>query len=116
MNPDEWRSILIGALALNAALGFGYRVYRLSKGGPMGDVIGQAILGALLAALAVCLGLGGDWPRWPALVYALAFGLVVMPVWVLAVLIPLPPRPVDYAFTALYWLTLIVIGIAALAV
>jgi hypothetical protein len=115
MDPDTWRTILIVALALNASLGFSYRVYRLSRGGPMGDVIGQAILGAVLAVLAVCLGLGGDWPRWPALGYALLFGLVVMPVWVLAVLIPLPPRPIDYAFTVIYWLTLIAIGVAAIA-
>ena len=114
MDSDIWRTILIVALALNAALGFGYRVYRLSKGGPMGDVIGQAILGAILAALAVCLGLGGDWPRWPALALALLFGLVVMPVWVLAVLIPLPPRKIDYAFTAVYWLSLVAIALGAI--
>jgi hypothetical protein len=115
MDSDTWRTILIVALALNASLGFTYRVYRLSKGGPMGDVIGQAILGAILAGLAVCAGLGGDWPRWPALVYALFFGLVVMPVWVLAVLIPLPPRRIDYGFTAVYWLTLVAIAVAAIA-
>ncbi|MEA2433805.1 MAG: hypothetical protein QOG54_1262 [Actinomycetota bacterium] len=116
MNPDTWRTVLISALALNASLGFGYRVYRLSKGGPMGDVIGQAILGTILAGLAVCLGLGGDWPRWPALVYAVVFGIVVMPVWVLAVLIPLPPERIDYAFTAVYWLSLIAIAVSAIAV
>ncbi len=38
-----------------------------------------------------------------------------MPVWVLAVLIPLPPGPIDYAFTGAYWATLIVIGVASIA-
>lgn len=109
-----WRNVLVGALLLNAVAGFSYRVYRHRKGGPVGDVWGQAILGVLLAALALALVLGAGWPRWPALVYAVLFAFVVMPIWTLAVLIPLPPGKVDHAFTALYWGTLLVIGAAAL--
>ena len=111
----EWKTLLVGALALNAAIGFGYRVFRLTKGGPIGDVIGQAVLGLLLAGLAVAVAGGADWARWPALVYALLFGVVVMPIWVLAVLIPLRPQAIDYAFTGTYWALLAVIAIAALA-
>ncbi len=102
------------ALALNAVLGFGYRVYRLAKGGPLADVTGQAILGSLLAGLAVAVALEAGWARWAALAYALLFGVVVMPLWVLAVLIPLPPGRTDYAFTATYWLTLIAIAISSI--
>ena len=109
-----WRNVLIGTLCLNAVSGFAYRYYRLRRGGPLGDVLGQAILGLLLLVLAVSLALGGDWARWPALVYAVLFALVVMPLWTLAVLIPLPPGKVDYAFTAVYWATLFVIGLAAI--
>ena len=53
MEMETWRIILVAALALNGVLGFGYRAYRLTKGGPLGDVVGQAILGLLLAGLAV---------------------------------------------------------------
>ena len=109
-----WRSLLVGALCLNAVAGFGYRFYRLKRGGPLGDVLGQAILGALLLALAVLIGTEADWARWPALAYAALFGLVVMPIWTLAVLIPLPPGRLDYAFTGVYWTTLLVIGVAAI--
>ena len=105
----------MAALGINAAAGFGYRVYRLSKGGPLGDVIGQAVLGLLLLGLALAVQLEVGWARWPALMYALLFGVAVMPVWVLAVLIPLQPRAVDYAFTAVYWLCLAVVAISALA-
>jgi hypothetical protein len=114
MDTHTWQTVLVVALALNAALGFGYRVYRLAKGGPLADVIGQAILGVALAGLAVAVGLDVDWARWPALVYGLLFGLVVMPIWTLAVLIPLRPRRPDYAFTILYWVNLFVIAAAAL--
>jgi hypothetical protein len=110
-----WRVVLVAALAVNATLGFGYRVFRLTKGGPVGDVIGQAVLGVLLVSMALAIGLGVAWVRWVALVYALAFGLAVMPVWVLAVLLPLPPQLPDYAFTAAYWLALGIIAVAALA-
>ena len=115
MDSDVWRTVLVGGLALNAALGFGYRVYRLSNGGPIADVWGQALLGALLLALAASIGLGAEWPRWLAVAYAALFAILAMPVWVLAVLIPLRPGRVDYAFTALYWSALIVIGVAGLA-
>ena len=54
------RTTLIVLLVLNASLGLGYRIFRLSKGGPMGDVIGQALLGALLAGTAVGVAAGWD--------------------------------------------------------
>ena len=116
MDPDVWRNVLVGALLLNASAGFSYRFYRYRKGGPLGDVWGQAVLGALLVGLALALASGSQWPRWAALSYAALFAFVVMPIWTLAVLIPLPPGRLDYAFTALYWLTLLVIGAAALLV
>lgn len=105
--------VLVIVLGVNAAIGFGYRVFRLTKGGPMGDVVGQAVLGVILAGLAVAIGLGAGWARWVALVYALLFGIVVMPVWVLAVLLPLRPGALDYAFTATYWMALGAIATAA---
>ncbi len=114
MDTDTWQLILAGALGVNAASGFGYRVYRLAQGGPLGDVIGQAILGALLAVLAVAAALGAGWSRWAALIYALLFGVAVMPIWVLAVLIPLRPGWVDYVFTATYWFALVLIAASAI--
>ena len=110
---DTWEVVLVAALALNAALGFGYRVYRLSRGGHMGDVIGQAILGALLLGLAAAVTAGQGWAVWPALGYALLFALLVMPVWVLGVLIPSEPGALDYTFTATYWVLLALIGVSA---
>jgi hypothetical protein len=115
MTTGSWEALLAGALALNAALGFGYRVYRLTKGGPMGDVVGQAILGLILGALALAVAADVGWAEWVALGYGILFGVVVMPVWVLAVLLPLRPKRIDYAFTALYWLMLGVIVIGAIA-
>ena len=115
MDSDTWRMALVAGLLVNAGLGLGYRVYRLSKGGPKSDVVGQAILGALLAGLGAALAAGAGWPRWGALVYGLLFGILVMPVWVLAVLIPLGPRALDYAFTAVYWAMLVLIVVAAMA-
>jgi hypothetical protein len=103
------------ALGVNAAIGFGYRVYRLAKGGPLGDVIGQAILGLLLTGVALTVALDVGWARWVALTYALLFGVVVMPIWVLAVLIPMHPGKIDFAFTALYWLALAAIAVSAIA-
>lgn len=108
-------TLLASMLLFNAVVGFAYRVYRLSRGGPIGDVIGQAILGVLLCGLSIAAFGGQAWARWFALGYALLFGLAVMPVWVLAVLLPLPPRPLDYAFTASYWVGLGVIAVAALS-
>jgi hypothetical protein len=115
MDPESWRIVLVCALAFNAALGLGYRIYRLSKGGPIADVWGQALLGAILALVAVAIGLGATWPKWIALAYALFFALVAMPIFVLGVLIPLPPRAIDYAFTGVYWAVLVVIAAAAIA-
>lgn len=115
MDSDLWRAALVGGLALNAALGFGYRVYRLSKGGPIADVWGQAVLGAILALLAVLIGLGFTWTRWLALAYAVIYAFVGMPAWVLGVLIPLPPRAIDYTYAAVYSVALVAIGVAATA-
>lgn len=115
MTTDAWQLTLATLLGFNAAIGLGYRVHRLTRGGPISDVIGQAVLGVLLLGLAVATAAGAGWPRWAALVYALLFGVAVMPVWVLAVLIPLQPRALDYAFTGLYWAGLIGIAIAAIA-
>jgi RsiW-degrading membrane proteinase PrsW (M82 family) len=115
MDSDTWRYVLVAALLVNATTGLGYRVYRLRHGGPKSDVVGQAILGALLVGLATALALGAGWPRWGALVYGLLFGVVVMPIWVLAVLIPLRPRAIDYAFTGVYWAVLALIVTGALA-
>src|SRR5919106_3709743 len=109
-------SVLVGALALNAALVPVYRVYRLTKGGPMVDVVGGSILGGLLALLALATAAEWAWARWGALSYALLFGIIVMPLWTLAVLIPLRPRGPDYVFTVGYWVSLIVIAIAAVAI
>ena len=114
MTADLWRTILIAGLGVNAVAGFSYRYYRFRKGGPLGDVYGQAVLALFLLGLAIALSTGGDWPRWPALAYAVIFGVLVMPIWTLAVLIPLPPGALDYAFTAVYWVTLLLIGAAAL--
>jgi hypothetical protein len=116
MKTDAWQVLLVTALATNAVLGFGYRVFRLTKGGPVGDVVGQAILGVLLAGLAVAVAADAAWARWGALGYGLLFGLVVMPLWVLAVLLPLQPKGIDRAFTATYWILLLVIVVAAIAI
>jgi hypothetical protein len=108
-----WQLILTAALGLNAASLFGYRLYRLSKGGPAADAFGGAFLAGLLVLLAVFLAAGAGWPRWAALAYAVLFTFVVMPIWTLAVLIPLPPKAVDMVFTVFYWGSLVVIGAAA---
>jgi hypothetical protein len=108
----EWA--LVGLLAFNAVLLFSYRVFRLTKGGPTADAVGGGILAAILASLAIAIELDAGWARWAALLYGVGFGVVVMPLWTLAVLIPMPPSGVDYAFTGLYWGTLL--GIAVLAI
>ena len=112
---ETWELVLIVALGFNAVAGFGYRVYRLTKGGPLGDVTGQAILGLLLGATAVAVAADQGWATWVALIYGVLFAVVVMPVWTLAVLLPLPPGAVDYAFAVVYWAALVAIVIAALA-
>lgn len=110
-----WRIVLSAALCINAVSGFGYRLFRLTKGGPMGDVLGQSVLGALLVALSFAVLAQAPFAVGASLFYALLFGLVVMPLWVVAVLIPLRPQRIDFAFTVVYWLALIVIAVAALA-
>ncbi|MDQ3963389.1 MAG: hypothetical protein M3277_05695 [Actinomycetota bacterium] len=114
MNLDGWELALALGLGANAALGFGYRIYRLTKGGPLGDVIGQAVLGVVLTFLAVGVATGQSWARWGALIYGLLFGVAVMPIWILAVLIPSDPKRPDYAFTAVYWALLLLVIAAAL--
>lgn len=115
MSDDAWQSVLATALAINAGLGLGYRLFRLTRGGPRSDVVGQAILGTLLAVTAIGAAMGAAWSQWVALVYGGLFGLAVMPVWILAVLIPLRPKAIDYAFTGIYWVDLFVIIAAAIA-
>lgn len=110
---DAWELTLAVTLVVNAAVGLAYPVYRLSKGGPMGDVRGRAVLGALLLLLAASLFFS-EWTRWVAFGYGLLFAMVVMPIWVLAVLLPLRPGPLDYAFTIVYWGTHILIVVSAL--
>jgi hypothetical protein len=112
---ESWQVVTVTGLVLNALLGFGYRLYRLPRGGSRADVNGQALLGVMLIALAVALSFGAGWPRWPAIVYGLLFGVLVMPIWVLAVLIPSSPGRVDYAFTVVYWILLFVIVGGAVA-
>lgn len=106
---------MVVALFVNAIAGLGYRTYRYTRGGPIADVWGQAILGLFLGGLAIGIANGIEWLRWPALIYAGLFALVAMPVWILGVLIPLPPRAIDYAFAGLYYAGLLVIAVAAIA-
>ena len=110
----NWDPVLIVALVLNGVLLVGYRVWRLTKGGPIYDVIGGALLLVALGAIAAGFAAGAEWLRWAAFVYAATFGLVVMPIWTLAVLIPMRPGPLDVAFTAIYWGSLVVVGVAAI--
>ena len=110
------RTALIVLLVLNASLGLGYRIFRLSKGGPMGDVVGQALLGALLVGTAAGVAAGWDLARWVAASYAALFALVVMPLWTLAVLVPMRPDRVDLAFAIGYWTVLFGIFVAALSI
>jgi hypothetical protein len=112
---ETWEAILIVSLACGALLVLGYRTYRLTKGGPMADVWGGALLALLLTALAIMVGADVAWARWPALVYGLLFGVVVMPIWTLAVLMPLRPGAPDYGFMVLYWISLVTTVVAALA-
>jgi hypothetical protein len=116
MPGDPWVGALVGALAINAVLGFAYRLFRLARGGPLGDVVGQALLGVLLGGLAALVATGVAWSRWVSLAYGLLFGLAVMPLWTVAVLIPLRPGGLDIGFTLLYWASLVVIVISALAI
>ena len=115
MDTDTWRAVLIAALVANALIGIGYHTFRLTRGGPMADVIGRTALGVVLIGLAVAVGLEAGWARWGALAYGLLFGLAAMPVWVLGVLIPMEPGKIDYAFTAAYWSCALLVIVAALA-
>jgi len=108
-------TFLVISLAANGVLALGYRLYRFTKGGPLADALGGGAIAILLGVLGLFIALGAGWPRWPALAYALLFALVVMPIWTLSVLIPLPPRAPDYAFAGLYWATLVAIAVAAIA-
>lgn len=103
----------MGSLIFVAVLGFIYRAYRMTKGGPAADVWGQGILGLCLVLIALGVSPDVGWPRWSALAFAVVFGVVVMPVWVLSVLIPMRPGVVDYVFTAAYWSGIVIVGIAA---
>jgi hypothetical protein len=112
---EPWQAILAAALATNAVVLAGYRIYRFTKGGPRADATGGAVLSALLVALAILVMNDVSWARWAALVYGLVFAVVVMPIWVLGVLIPLPPGPLDYSFTGIYEATLVVVVVGAFA-
>lgn len=112
---SPWQGILVAALVTNGVSLAAYRSYRFTKGGPRADAIGGAVLGALLVLLAALVLNDVSWARWVALVYALFFAVIVMPIWTLAVLIPLPPGPLDYTFAVLYEATLIGIAFSAIA-
>jgi hypothetical protein len=111
---DPWVVPLVAALAFNAVLGLGYRILRLAHGGPQADVTGGVVLAALLLAIAWAVAVGASWSRWAAAGYALLFGFVVMPLWTLAVFIPMRPGALDKAYLALYWSSLLAIGSFAL--
>lgn len=114
MTSHTWQMILSTTLVLNGVLIACYRFLRLKKGGPKADAIGGAALGMILVILASLIALDVGWARWPAFLYAALFALIVMPIWTLAVLIPLRPGAPDWAFTGAYWTSLFVIGVAAL--
>lgn len=107
--------ILVVSLILSAALALGYRAYRYTKGGPKADVTGGIALAVLLGVMAVAIGVGAEWARWPALAYGLLFALVVMPVWILGVYIPLRPGALDHTLIGTYYVTLVLIAVSALA-
>ena len=111
---EPWRIVLCIALMFNALSGVAYRVFRVRRGGPRADVTGQAILGLLLLVVAASAWAGQTWSKWAALVYGVLFGLVVMPLWTLAVFIPMRPGPLDKAFALSYWAALATIVVAAL--
>ena len=50
---EGWQFVTVSALVINALLGFGYRLYRLPRGGTRADVNGQALLGVILIAMAL---------------------------------------------------------------
>ena len=111
---DPWQAVLAVTLAANALLLVGHRAYRYRKGGPKADLLGGTVLGSLLLVTAALVMNDVSWARWPALIYGSLFAVVVMPIWTLAVLIPLPPGALDYAFTGLYEGTLVAVVVASL--
>src|SRR4051794_11055701 len=115
MNHSTWTAVLVGGLVFNAVIGLGYRVYRYTKGGPVADVWGQTVLALVLCGLAIGLANDVAWLRWVALAYAAVYALLAMPVWILGVLIPLPPKAIDYGFAVAYYLGLLVVAVSAVA-
>lgn len=112
----NWDVVLIAALVISATDALTYRVYRLTKGGPIADVYGGALLAGLLVILALLVAADIGIARWMAFTYGLLFAVIVMPVWTLGVLLPMRPGAIDYAFAASYWLTLVLIVVAAVAI
>lgn len=98
---------------VNGLVALVHRVLRHRKGGPILDVYGGIGLCLLLLALAGGIASGVHGLRWVALFYAVLFGLLVTPVWLLAVVIPARPRPREYILVGAYWASLLVIGVAA---
>lgn len=82
----------------------------------MPDAVGGAVLAAGLFAVALAFASGVSWVRWMALGYALLFGIVVTPIWVLAVFIPARPTMLEHIVIAIYGITLVVVGVSAIAV
>lgn len=104
------------SLAWVALLGVGYRFYRYrNRRGPLEDFLGQVVLGVVLLLLAAAATAEVGAIKWTALGFGLIFGVVVMPIWILAVFIPGEPRKIDYWFVALYYLGLVATVVAALA-
>lgn len=109
-------TILIAALVVNGVLALAYRLLRNRRGGPIVDVYGGVGLFILLLSLAGSIGAGAEGLRWVAFGYAVLFGLVVAPIWVLAVVIPARPDKLEYTLVGSYWLTLPAIAISAIAI
>lgn len=107
---------MVVSLIVSGVLAFGYRLYRMRKGGPTPDAVGGAVLAVGLAGVAIAFASGTLWVRWIALGYALLFGLVVTPIWVLAVFIPARPRPWETLVIVAYWISVATVGVSAIAV
>jgi hypothetical protein len=110
-------SALTWSLISLAILGLVYRIYVWKlKDGAVADVLGQAVLAVVLVLVATGVAAEVSIARWTALVLALFFAVVVIPVWVLAVLIPSRPKALDVAFTFLYEALFIASAILALTI